>query len=190
LRRGEEQYKQGQGQGGRVDTAGYALLGLAAAAYPPDHTTDAVVEYLLQANADSKHWVCSSERPPTEANDVTTSALALKGLAVFVPEPQAARSDERHDRQGLVVARKALALAEVFGRARFQQPQRSPSSLAKHVGGHWVSNSRLGNARFVRACRSGRGRHRQPCEHARQQATPYALHLSHHGYRLPHGSRS
>ncbi|MGN6544634.1 MAG: hypothetical protein ACTHK7_06275, partial [Aureliella sp.] len=97
LRRGEEQYKQGQGQGGRVDTAGYALLGLAAAGYPPDHTTDAVVEYLLQANADKKHWVCSSNRPPTEANDITTSTLALRGLAAFAPESQAERAGERRE---------------------------------------------------------------------------------------------
>ncbi len=83
LQRGEEQYRLGKGQGGGVDTAGYALLGLAAAGYPPNKTTDAVVEYLLQIHAESGHWKCSSNRPPTEASDITTSALALRGLAEF-----------------------------------------------------------------------------------------------------------
>ncbi len=83
LQRGEEQYRLGKGQGGGVDTAGYALLGLAAAEYPPNKTTDAVVAYLLQIHAESRHWKCSSNRPPTEANDITTSALALRGLAEF-----------------------------------------------------------------------------------------------------------
>jgi len=83
LQRGEEQYRLGKGQGGGVDTAGYALLGLAAADYPPNKTTDAVVEYLLQIHAESRRWNCSSNRPPTEANDITTSTLALRGLAEF-----------------------------------------------------------------------------------------------------------
>lgn len=95
LRRGEAQYKLGQGQGGRVDTAGYALWGLSAVQWPRDSTTAAVTEYLLQANASSRHWVCSSNRPPTEASDVTTSALALKGLSNYVEEIDHVRADKR-----------------------------------------------------------------------------------------------
>lgn len=95
LELGKEQYKQGQGQGGKVDTAGYALWGLAEAGLPPNSTTDAVIEYLLQTHKDDKHWVCSSNRPPTESSDITTSALALRGLSAFAAEEQASRVSER-----------------------------------------------------------------------------------------------
>ncbi|MGN6137027.1 MAG: DUF1549 domain-containing protein, partial [Aureliella sp.] len=95
LRRGESDYRQGKGQGGKVDTAGYALLALATAGWPADATTDAVAEYLLQANADKQHWVCSGNRPPTEANDTTTSALALMGLKAYAREQRAQRAKPR-----------------------------------------------------------------------------------------------
>src|SRR5215831_12654210 len=38
-------YKKGQGQGGQVDTAGYALFALDLGGWKSDSTTDAVVEY-------------------------------------------------------------------------------------------------------------------------------------------------
>ncbi len=83
LRRGEADYRQAKGQGGGVDTAGYALTALSAAAVAPNETTDAVVHYLLEIHSAKKHWSCSSNRPPTESNDISTTAVAMKGLAKF-----------------------------------------------------------------------------------------------------------
>jgi hypothetical protein len=78
-----DKYKQGKGQGGQADTAGYALVTLAAAGWKPDETTGAVVEYLLQHHQDRDHWRNTSNRPPTEATPFTTTYVALQSLAAF-----------------------------------------------------------------------------------------------------------
>ena len=72
LSRGKENYVAGKGQGGRIDTAGYALWTLQAGKHKPDEVTTAVAEYMLQTNVGSGHWSHSSDRPPTEASDFTT----------------------------------------------------------------------------------------------------------------------
>ena len=117
LQRGEEQYRQGIGQGGKVDTAGYALLGLATAGWPADHTTEAVSEYLLRAYADKDHWICSSDRPPTETHDTTTSALAVLGLKHFARGEQESRAAERFEKCAQWLSKQTLEENEqqVFG---------------------------------------------------------------------------
>jgi squalene cyclase len=95
LRKNRENYLQGKGQGGQADTAGYALVTLAAGGWKPDETTAAVAEYLLQRHKDQDHWTNTSNRPPTEASEFTTTYLALKGLADFSTPEQKERSDNR-----------------------------------------------------------------------------------------------
>src|SRR5437879_4026409 len=56
LESNREKYLQGKGQGGQADTAGYALVTLAAAGYQPSDTTAAVAEYLLLHHKDRDHW--------------------------------------------------------------------------------------------------------------------------------------
>src|SRR5436305_12283100 len=96
-----ENYLQGKGQGGQADTAGYALWALAAADYPPNETTAAVAEYLLLRHKDRDHWPNNSNRPPSEANPLTTTYVALYGLQSFATEAQldrvAARTAQVHD---------------------------------------------------------------------------------------------
>jgi hypothetical protein len=75
-----ENYLQGKGQGGQVDTAGYALFTLELGGWQPDATTEAVVEYLLLRYKDLDHWRATSNRPPSEASSFTTSYLALRAL--------------------------------------------------------------------------------------------------------------
>lgn len=76
-------YLSNKGTGGQVDTAGHILLGLAAAGHPPDANTDAIVHYLLKRQAEDGHWNCSSDRPPSEASNVTTTWLASAGLKAY-----------------------------------------------------------------------------------------------------------
>jgi hypothetical protein len=75
-----QNYLQGKGQGGQVDTAGYALLTLEVGGWKPDETTEAVVEYLLQYNKNLGHWRTTSNRPPSEISDFTPTYLALRAL--------------------------------------------------------------------------------------------------------------
>ena len=95
LSRNRERYLQGKGQGGQVDTAGYALLTLAVAGWPADETTAAVVEYLLQYQQDSNHWKTTSNRPPSEASLFTTNYVAIRGLKAYFPPEQAKRIPRR-----------------------------------------------------------------------------------------------
>lgn len=85
----KEAYLKGQGQGGGVDRAGYALLTLERGQAKADDTTAAVTEYLLLKDQDG--WKGSSNRPPSEASRFTTTALALRMLRVFGTEAQQER---------------------------------------------------------------------------------------------------
>ncbi len=77
--------------GGQADTAGYALFALRWGGKPADDVTSAVVEYLLQRDAELGHWRNVSQRPPSEASPFTTTALALAALAAYGTESQAER---------------------------------------------------------------------------------------------------
>lgn len=95
LKRGQKNYLVGKGQGGGVDTAGYALWALEAGQRKPDEVTAAVTEYLLKTQSDTGRWKHSSNRPPSEASDFTTTYVALRALAVFGTTQQELRIAER-----------------------------------------------------------------------------------------------
>jgi len=90
-----EKYLKGQGQGGQADTAGYALFALELGGWKADATTEAVVEYLLQRDADIGYWKTRSNRPPSEASDFTTTYLALRALRKWASEAQKSRAERR-----------------------------------------------------------------------------------------------
>ncbi len=54
--RNRDNFRKGQGTGGQVDTAGYALLTLERGGHKPDATTAAMVEYLLKHDNKFDHW--------------------------------------------------------------------------------------------------------------------------------------
>ena len=95
LDRSKDRYLEGKGTGGKADTAGYALWTLDAGDWKPDETTDAVAEYLLLWQAEDEHWTCTSNRPPSEASDFTTTYLALRGLNDFGTPAQQDRISTR-----------------------------------------------------------------------------------------------
>jgi hypothetical protein len=82
-------YLKGRGQGGQVDTAGYALWTLEMGGWKANATTAAVAEYLLLYNKDQDHWRLTSNRPPSEVSLFTTNYLAVRALQTFgTPEQQ------------------------------------------------------------------------------------------------------
>ena len=91
LRGSLESYRKGSGQGGGVTRAGYALLTLEVGGKMPDEVTDAVAEYLLRKDESRDHWRGSSDRPPSEASELTATYLALRALAAFGKEGQRER---------------------------------------------------------------------------------------------------
>ena len=76
-------YRKGDGQGGGVTRAGYALLTLEVGGKAPDALTGAVVEYLLKRDESRGHWRTSSDRPPSESSSFTSTYLALRALAKY-----------------------------------------------------------------------------------------------------------
>jgi hypothetical protein len=96
LERNRANYLKGQGQGGQVDTAGYALWTLEIGGWKPDRTTDAVVEYLLLRDKERDHWRSgTSSRPPSEASEFTANYLAARALQTFGSPAQRERIDRR-----------------------------------------------------------------------------------------------
>jgi hypothetical protein len=90
-----ENYKSGKGQGGQIDTAGYALLTLELAGWQPGETTAAVVEYMLLYQKDFDHWQSHSNRPPSEASHFTVNYLAIRGLEKWGTAEQKERIRKR-----------------------------------------------------------------------------------------------
>jgi hypothetical protein len=95
LTENKEKFRSGQGTGGQVDTAGYALLTLELAGHKPDDVTEAVAEYLVKTQADRGYWKTVSNRPPTEASDFTATYLALRGLRAWGGPEQKERAAKR-----------------------------------------------------------------------------------------------
>jgi hypothetical protein len=95
LESNRERYKKGEGQGGQVDSAGYALLALEVGGAKHDATTAAVAEYLLLRDADRDFWRVSANRPPTEASLFTAAYVALRGLRTYGTPEQVERIEER-----------------------------------------------------------------------------------------------
>ena len=89
LRRGQKSYLAGKGQGGRVDTAGFALWALEAGGWEPDEVTAAVTGYLISYQKETGHWRRIGNRPPSQASSFTTTYLALRGLGTFGTKQQA-----------------------------------------------------------------------------------------------------
>jgi Squalene-hopene cyclase C-terminal domain len=88
-------FRKGNGTGGQVDTAGYALLALERGGHKADETTTAMVEYLLLYHKDRDHWGVSGSRPPSEASLFTTNYLALRALQTWGTPDQKERITKR-----------------------------------------------------------------------------------------------
>lgn len=97
LERNRENYREGKGQGGQVDTAGYALFTLEIGGWKADATTEAVVEYLLLRDQDLDHWRTVSTRPPSEVSNFTASYLAIRALRKWGTQGQKDRITMRID---------------------------------------------------------------------------------------------
>ena len=99
LKRGYKNYVAGKGQGGRGDTAGYALWTLAAGDWPGDEVTTAVASYLTEKQANLPQWnPPSTTRPPTAGSQFTSTALAIYSLQAYADEQQSDDVEARLDK--------------------------------------------------------------------------------------------
>lgn len=95
LKKNQDRYLKGAGQGGGIDTAGYALWTLDVGKWPSDEITSAVTDYLLQHQSDLDHWQPQSVRPPGERSYFTSTYVALRGLKAYAPPNQQERVNTR-----------------------------------------------------------------------------------------------
>lgn len=99
LKRGYKNYLAGKGQGGRGDTAGYALWTLAAGGWPGDEVTAAVASYLTGKEANLPQWnPPSTTRPPTAGSQFTSTALAIYSLQAYADDKQSDAIETRLDK--------------------------------------------------------------------------------------------
>jgi hypothetical protein len=64
-------------------TVSYALLGLAAEAYAPDSTTEAMAHLISLQQREDGSFRAFSARPPMESSEITATALSLRALQVY-----------------------------------------------------------------------------------------------------------
>lgn len=97
LAKNRTNYREGRGQGGQIDTAGFALWALENGGWKPDETTAAVTEYLLVFQKDLEHWKPQAQRPPAERSFFTSTHVALRGLKTFGTPEQKERIEQRFE---------------------------------------------------------------------------------------------
>ena len=83
LNENKNQFREGKGTGGQAATAAYALFALEIAGHKPDDITAAASEYLLNFEPSRDHWRMTSNRPPIESSDFTTTYLAMQALRAY-----------------------------------------------------------------------------------------------------------
>jgi hypothetical protein len=91
----KERFREGKGTGGQAATASYALLALELAGHEPDDATSAVAGYLLNFEPERDHWRTTSDRPPTEASDFTTTYATMRALRTYGTEKDKDRIAKR-----------------------------------------------------------------------------------------------
>lgn len=98
LNQGQKNYAAGKGQGGRVDTAAWALWALESGDHKPDQTTTAVASFLLVYQKQNTYWNPPGNRPPTGASRFASTYVALRGLEHFATDEQQDQFTDRKER--------------------------------------------------------------------------------------------
>jgi hypothetical protein len=100
----------------------YSLVGLAAAKYPGDETTEAMARFVAQYQQEDGSWRSQVRRPPMEASDMTATALSLRALQLY------ANDTER-------VSRAAAWLAS-------REPRSTEEQVMQLLGLSWAQTDR------------------------------------------------
>jgi hypothetical protein len=64
----------------------YSLVGLGAAKYRGDETTEAMARFVAQHQQEDGSWRSQIRRPPMEASDITATALSLRALQLYASD--------------------------------------------------------------------------------------------------------
>ena len=97
LEKGTTEYQAGNGQGGQVMTAGYAMWALEVGAWKADATTASVSHYLVEYQTDKNRWLSSSQRLPSMGSPFTATYVALRALSHYGTDEQVDGIEARRD---------------------------------------------------------------------------------------------
>ncbi len=78
-----ELMREGRGIGGKALTVAYGLWAMDLAGAKRNETIDAMVDYLMQTQADDGAWNFQSVRPPAASSRSMTTAVAIYGLRAY-----------------------------------------------------------------------------------------------------------
>jgi ankyrin repeat protein len=114
--------------GGFTGTAGYGLFGFAEEHAAPNLLTDALAVTLAAQQAPDGSWNVGDIRPPLfDSSAIHHSAMAIRGLAEYMPPGRRAERDRR------------IAAALAF--LRRSQPQRTQEEVFKLLGLIWAKGT-------------------------------------------------
>ena len=140
---------------GTSDTLTYSLLGLAAADYPPDAITDAMVVNVAEEQAPDGSWFFSAfSRSPIEEGAIGRAALGMRVLQLYGPPGLKEEFDRRiaHARDFLLEAqpkttddRAMLLLGLKWAGAGEEKVREAVTGLLaiQHADGGWAGNPHL-----------------------------------------------
>ncbi|HWE49235.1 MAG TPA: prenyltransferase/squalene oxidase repeat-containing protein [Bryobacteraceae bacterium] len=83
LQENRERALENEGLPGAADTVSYILLGMAAAKYPGDSTTEIWARYLKDIQCADGHWTSFRIRPPLESSDMETTAVSIRAMQTY-----------------------------------------------------------------------------------------------------------
>ncbi|MBI1899972.1 MAG: hypothetical protein HYS13_02505 [Planctomycetia bacterium] len=135
----KEPLLRGEGVAGGPYSAGYALVGLAADNWDGDETTSTVVAYLKKTQEDDGRWRIRTHRPPLEDNDVTATALALKGLLAYGVPRENAEGEQKADQNDKDCDDLKERMAQAQKWLIEHKPQSTEEAVYRVLGLKWTS---------------------------------------------------
>lgn len=155
-----EPYRKGRGQPGGVERAAYALWTLEAGGQPAGDVTAAVAGYLLAAERDRDHWPTAARRPPLEASDFTTTALAVRALRYYGTTSQTGAVDDRvrRARAWLTTSRPVDTEDRVYRLWGLKYAGAAPAEIesavkdllaAQRIDGGWAQTDKLASDAYA-----------------------------------------
>jgi ankyrin repeat protein/cytochrome c551/c552 len=123
-----ERVLQGVAIPGGQDTISYILLGLAAANYQPDASTDALARFLKNTQRPTGEWRIGAHRQPIESSDIEVTAASLRAVQRYTPKAWQPEYEK-------AVQRAAAWLAKA-------QPKTTEDRVFQLLGLSWAGASR------------------------------------------------
>ncbi len=116
------------------DDIGFGADALAALRYQPDHTTDALVHYLIGTQRQDGSWI-AERRPPMQDGPLSATAWAVRAIQLFPPPGEQAKTTEslRRAREWLHRQRPSTHNEQVFQLLGLAWSGEKPAALAKQV---------------------------------------------------------